>query len=129
MPFYSIGRAADSTRSFFSISPLFWHTQNSNTTRNILFPIFWNKTQGSFAFNTHKTVLFPLYWHYRDENENNNVLFPLIWSYRSPSYKSFALFPLVAWGKSPISQRGYFALTPLWLEQKMCCFLFSFTHR
>ena len=114
MPFVSVGRSFDTTRTHFAITPFFWHTKNPYSTHNILFPIYWNSNKGSGENAQHRNVLFPIFWSYHDRTENNNVLFPLLWSYRSPSYKSFALLPFVAWGRSPISKRGYLAITPLY---------------
>ncbi len=121
-PFISKGNTPDKTKKHFAVTPLFWHFKSPESSKNILFPIFWNKKTGTGddqklsnvifpLFWSHKskdykrTVLFPIFWNKKigtgEDKKLSNVIFPLFWSHKSKDYKKTVLFPVMWNLKSP----------------------------
>lgn len=133
-PFFSIGRAADSTRGHLSITPLFWRTYHRTTelveTNNAIFPLWWQgkevHTLPRYSYTRSHHVLFPLYWHYgyasqRGRTTQSHVFFPLLWYSRerdssSVEHSRLVVFPFV-WSKR-IPSRHLFSVLPFFLTRK-----------
>lgn len=114
-PFVSKGQSRDSLNKYLAVTPLYWKTKNDTTSRNVFFPIFWNKKTGTGENETKSNVLLPVFWSYKDIDDNIKVLFPIMWKINTSNYKSFTFFPFFSKGMSADSTYKHRVITPfLW---------------
>jgi hypothetical protein len=128
MPFFSIGHSPDSTESHIGITPLFWHWQKPGENRNIFFPLWWNKTEGTGEYKEHYNVVFPVYWSYKNKYSNSKVIFPLVWNLKKQKnihksfYHTFAIMPFFSIGKAMDSTKAdrlsHVGITPFFWHYK-----------
>lgn len=118
IPFFSYGSSKDSSRNHVVITPLFWHVKEKSITYNTLFPLWWQKIQGSGEDQVKNTVLFPIYWARKDRDENKKVLFPLFWFLQDKNYKTITLVPLFSYGNTADSSKNHLVITPLFWHVK-----------
>ena len=74
------------------ITPLFWHQQNKQFNRNVLFPIFWQKkqfNQGSFR----RTFVFPIYYSKVFKYAKTKYYIPFVFYKNEYSLKLLAITP------------------------------------
>lgn len=102
LPFFSFGHNKDTSNpaKHLNISGIWNHKTTPDSTKDVLFPIYWSKTIYGKTDTSYSKKLFPIYWSYKDSSHNNKVLFPLIWSYDNAKFKSFTFAPFVSWGHS-----------------------------
>ncbi len=113
-PLFSIGQKSDSSRSYFAVTPLYWHLNRPNYKKDILLPVFWRSQRYVYNDTINRTTLFPIYWSVKSKDKNNKVLFPLLYILKDKYYQSFTFFPLFSAGQSGDSRRSYFAVTPFY---------------
>jgi hypothetical protein len=117
-PFYASGRSADSTRSYFAITPFYWHSRNKNAVKDIFFPLVWNKKSFSKDDTIKRTAILPFYWSFKSKEKNHKVVFPIVYSFRDKQKSSFTLVPIFTVGRTADSSRKYFAVTPFFWHSK-----------
>lgn len=118
VPLFSFGSNKITGNKYFAISPLYWHLEQYNETKDVFFPLYWKSKHYRYADTVRKSTLFPLYWSYSDENVNNKVLFPFLFSLKNENYRSFSIVPLFSFGKSYDLTRKQIAVTPLYWYNK-----------
>lgn len=112
-PFFSRGQSADSRNRYFAITPLYWHIENENSKKDILFPFYWSSRLYLADDTVLKRTIFPVYRAVKSKKKNNQVLFPLVYRFNNQHRKSFTVFPLFSYGSRANSGKKYFAITPL----------------
>lgn len=119
-PFFSYGHHyKDSSRKYFAVTPLFWHTQKRDKITNTFFPVYWNSTKYYNHDTVRREVIFPLYWTRQSKNKYNAVFFPLVFNHKDEYKKSFTFFPFYSHGQHlKDTARKYFAITPFFWHQE-----------
>jgi len=112
-PLCSFGTFNNNHNKYYAVSPFFWHFKSEEATKNIFFPIFWNKTTIQNNDVKKSNVIFPVFWSFKDSKIKNNILFPLFWSLKNSIYKSTTLAPIFSIGYSTDEQRKHIMITPL----------------
>ncbi len=120
LPFFSFGQSTDSCKKHLAVTPLFWHLENVNSKKDILFPIIW-RTEKYYNNDTiRKSTLFPIYWSIESKNKNTHVIFPMLYNINDQNYHSYTILPFFSFGQSSDLNSKYLAVTPLYwhLEQR-----------
>jgi len=112
-PVYSKGISSDSTKKHYAVTTFFWHIENDDKRKNILFPLWWHTRKGFDEYEKVGNVIFPVFWDFRKFEERNTVLFPVFWYFSNPYKKSVTLFPLFSTGHTDDFKRRHLVLTPL----------------
>lgn len=112
-PLFSAGHSTDSTRNHIIVTPLIWHFKKGESTRNVLFPIWWYKNTGQGEYSYRSNIIFPLYWSFVDIGVKTQILFPIVWNLKNENYSSFTFAPLFSSGRSASSNSGHLIITPL----------------
>ncbi|MBI5217784.1 MAG: hypothetical protein HY958_02490 [Bacteroidia bacterium] len=119
IPVFSSGTYHNNQNKYTVVTPLFWHFQEGDDYRNILFPLWWNKKQGSGDNLVKSNVVFPIYWSLKNKDKDNKILFPVVWSLKNCNYNSFTIAPLFSAGHSADGKNSHIMATPLfWLFKK-----------
>jgi hypothetical protein len=118
LPFFSGGNSLDHSRSHFMVTPFFWHFRNGDDTKNILFPLLWNRKIGTGESRETTNVLFPVYWSHKDKETTNKIIFPLVWSLKNKKYSSITVAPLFSSGHTPDGQVSHLMITPFYWHLK-----------
>ncbi len=118
MPLFSIGSSTDSSRNHAVLTPLFWHIKDHNITYNTLFPLWWQRINGTGENEVRNTVFFPIYWAQKNHFSNRKVLFPLFWYIQDKNYKSVTFIPLFSYGNTADTTRQHLVITPLFWHVK-----------
>ncbi|MBU0763521.1 MAG: hypothetical protein KJ607_01660 [Bacteroidetes bacterium] len=100
LPLFSSGTTAANERNHLIATPLFWHFRDGQKYSNTLFPVWWNRKEGSGDEERLTNVIFPVYWAKKDMYRDNKVLFPVVWSMKTAGYKSLSLLPFFSSGRS-----------------------------
>lgn len=111
-PLFASGRMADSSRSYFGITPFFWHTRTKEGTTDLLFPLLWKQKEYRKDDTISKTVLFPLLWLKKSYYRSHTVLFPFVFSYKTLISRSVTVFPFFSYGKKAKLNQSHFGITP-----------------
>jgi len=112
-PILSWGKSYSKPNDYLVVTPIFWHFTRGDATNNILFPMWWNRKQGSGNNAVSSTLVLPAYWSHKSRFKNNTVFFPIVWSLKSSTYHTFTVAPLLSTGHSTDSSRNHLMVTPL----------------
>lgn len=110
LPLFSYGKSIDSSRSYLTITPIYWHLEQSDRKKDILFPFFWNSKEYLDKDTIKKTTLFPIYWSIKSKDRNYKILFPLVFNIKDSSYHSFTILPFFSVGHSKDSTAKHLQL-------------------
>ncbi len=112
-PLLSTGHSTDSSQNHLMVTPLIWHFKKGETSRNVVFPIWWYKRigQGDFAYRSN--IIAPFYICFGDNVQKTQIIFPLIWNLKNEDYSSFTFAPLFSSGRSTNDAIGHLMITPL----------------
>jgi hypothetical protein len=127
-PLFSYGHSVDWGSRYLVITPLYWHINQLNIKKDILFPLFWSSRLNLLNDTINKNTLFPIYWSTKSKEKNNTVLFPLFLGLRNQFYESFTFFPVFSVGHSPSINKTHLMITPIAglfkSQDKMSAFIF-----
>lgn len=118
LPLFTHGTYDRGQGSFLGVTPFFWHIQKHDITRNILFPLWWNKKTGEGDNVKYRNYVFPLYWSYRDKNSNRQTLFPIFWHKNEQRSHSLSVLPIFYYNKEKNVPRWQLMVTPLFWHNK-----------
>jgi len=108
-PLFSYGKNPSKNRTYFAITPLFWHFDYGKEYKQVLFPIYWKHKNEKL----NHTTIFPIYWSRVNAKSNNKVVFPIIWSFKNDSRKCITFLPIFSYGKSFTQNKSHLVITPL----------------
>jgi hypothetical protein len=108
-PIFSYGKNPSKGRTYFALTPLFWHFNYGNEYKQVLFPIYWKHKSEKLK----NTTIFPIYWSRVNAKSNNKVVFPLIWSFKNDTRKWLTVLPIFSYGKSFKEEKSHLVITPL----------------
>lgn len=114
-PFYSQGYRKDKEKTFFSITPFYWHIKKEKISRDFLFPVLWYSVKYRHDNTAFRTTLFPIYWNYRDSFKQKTLIIPFLYRFKNFNNTSITLFPFFTTGRSNINNTSYlFSLPIIW---------------
>jgi hypothetical protein len=113
-PFFSKGKDTFTGNKYLAISPLYWHLNNGNSTKDIFLPLFWRNKQYFDNDTVTKNTLFPIFWSVNSNEKNHKILFPIVYKIQNLEIQSFTLLPFFSFGENLHSGNRYLALTPLY---------------
>jgi len=116
-PLFSYGKRYDSTKSHLVVTPFYWHIQKTNSVSNVVFPIYWQKTNYYNNDTSRSLVIFPIFWHQKNKEGSRTFLYPIIYNIKNKERKSFTFLPLFSFGKNADSTK-HLVITPLFFHFK-----------
>ncbi len=118
LPFFSRGKAKDSSRSYSMYSMLYWHFRRGKNKTSVFFPFYWDRRKHLKSGNLHSRVVLPFYFSKRTPNVSNKVFFPFYFNLDNPKYRSKTVFPFYSKGQSKDGRFTHRAISPLYYEFK-----------
>ncbi len=116
-PLFSYGRHYDSTKSHLMVTPFYWHFEKRNSISNVVFPLYWQKTNYYNNDTSKSLVLFPIFWHQKSKERSRTFLYPIIYNIKTKERQSFTFLPLFSFGKT-INSTKHLVITPIFLHFK-----------
>jgi hypothetical protein len=113
LPLFSKGQSQDGQRAHLTITPLFWHFKMKDETRNLLFPLWFNKQLKNQSDTIRLNNFALLFWNYKHNDWHTNVVFPVSWYLKDNSFKSYTFLPLYSSLTTTDKSFSYHAITPL----------------
>ena len=114
LPFLSVGHSADLSKHHFDLIPIYWHSETKENMSNVVFPLWWSKSEYYYNDTISNKSLFPIYWSVNSKLIHNYFYLPFVYKVNNLDWQSFTFLPFYSYGQAKASDNKYLAITPFY---------------